>query len=228
MCRRHLTLPAVLLAVAAGAARAADAPPVTALKVQKVGDVTYFRVSFEPPEGLDLSDAAAREGSPGQVRMPGRLPRLVPQDGGAAAVYLDMTLPARGGPASVDFTGKVTGRDPARLLLMYPTRPPRGDRPADAGPAWAAALRERAWAEVPVTLDFGKAEVLAADPPWANKLWAAAQARHFAALEALAPGFGFYGFARAAAERKYGVRAPALAAPPAEGGDPLSRLYEMT
>src|SRR5437660_142119 len=114
MCRRRLPLLAVLVVFAAGAARAADAPPITALKVQKVGDVTYFRVSFKLPDALDLPDTAAWERSPGRARMLGRLPRLVPQDGGAAAVYLEMTPPARLPPATLDFTGKVTGGSPAR------------------------------------------------------------------------------------------------------------------
>ncbi|MFO0968729.1 MAG: hypothetical protein U0793_24495, partial [Gemmataceae bacterium] len=110
------------------------------------------------------------------------------------------------------FIGKATGAK-ARFLLLYPTAAP--PRKKDA-PSLAEALAERnAWQEVPITIDFSKAERtegrvarLAKAIPGANDLegrWAVDQAVAFAILEWQTPEFGFYGLAREALGRRYDV-----------------------
>src|SRR5262249_30346592 len=83
--------------------------------------------------------------------------------------------------------------------------------------------RPAGWVEVNVELDLDKAEKLprvtdnrlpeSSRTPGRNDLeglWASAQAARFAALEAQSPEFTFYGFARRATGRKYGVPVPSL------------------
>src|SRR5262249_46832983 len=104
------------------------------------------------------------------------------------------------------------------------------------------AQPRRDWVEAPVTLDFDQAEKIPAKEqqraPWIapgrddlEGLWAAAQAARFAVLEALAPECTFYGYARAATGRKYGVATPTLRARAdwaAIGRGEHQRLYDTT
>jgi hypothetical protein len=74
-----------------GELRAADAPPsprVRALRIQRVGDTTYFHVRFEVPADME----GEMEGPNAQTFI--RRPRLVPQDGKTHAVYHRFDTPA--------------------------------------------------------------------------------------------------------------------------------------
>src|SRR5262249_14290708 len=95
------------------------------------------------------------------------------------------------------------------------------------------------WIEVPIELDFSRATSVRA--PWSRNtrqaptrddlegLWAEGQVARFAVLEALAPEFGFYGFACAATGRKYSVLAPYLGGAEKTNREQIHRqLYETT
>jgi hypothetical protein len=211
---------------------AAAPPAVHELRVQPVGDVTYFHVVFATPAGMLPDDEA----------------RLVPQDAQAGhvcrrvATAVVPTVPGtRPGvdtprppvaPQGLEFVGRLSGAGEARFVLLYSTegRPSRLDR--FRPPALRRRPRAR-WAEAAVTLDFAKAtkvdvppearERKASPPPKAeNKprvaptpawpvrndlegLWAVAQAEEFGRLQAEVSEFGFYGFAAQATARKYHV-----------------------
>src|SRR5262249_51334920 len=96
------------------------------------------------------------------------------------------------------------------------------------------------WGEAPLTLDLARAKEVSRpagarrakgplDPDDLEGLWAEAEAARFAVLEVSTGAGGFYGCARTASARKYGVRVPVLATPPVEyaGADPR-RLFELT
>src|SRR5262249_60054914 len=81
--------------------------------------------------------------------------------------------------------------------------------------------RRTGWSELPLTVSFRRDRRI--PPPKGKRdakktpadddlegVWASAQAAAFAVLEAQTSAFGFYGFARHATGRKYGVAAPAL------------------
>jgi hypothetical protein len=145
----------------------------------------------------------------------------------------------------LEFVGKLHGEGKVRLLLLYPIAAPAPKAPranALLGLDWLKAGKQK-WAEVPVELDPAKAVKVAVPPQAARRrqgeaalsandlegLWASAQAGEFARLEALTHDFGFYGFAREATARKYGVAAPPL---PKPAGSPApkvdAQLYELT
>jgi hypothetical protein len=232
---------------------AADPPAVRELRVQTVGDVTYFRVRLTVPGDMDApgltTSGAWVEGG---LRALSRFPQLVPQDRHTRAVYPRLAMPARlpgvvrlAGSEGVEFVGQWSGGAgrPARLLLLYGTgaavAPVAAEKPDDA--ALAALAPRRGAREVPVRLDFAAARRL---PPPARTgprdpaapvadddlegLWAAAQAAAFAVLGAETGVAGVYDFARAATGRKYGVRAPSLVTPPPDVLAGVPRLYEVT
>jgi hypothetical protein len=131
----------------------------------------------------------------------------------------------RGDGPSLKFVGRGGGTGRAKFVLFY-ARVGGGDRYTPV--------------EVPVSVDFDRAGTTPppdasrrpGQPPVADDLegrWAVGRAHQFAVLEAQAPEFGFYGLARAATARRYGVPAPALddRARPA-GRDQYCRLYETT
>jgi hypothetical protein len=204
---------ALLLLNEPGAVAAAEAPRLRELRTQRVGDTIFFHVRFDQP--ADLRGAPFRDWSTVDPRQLTRLPQLVPQDAVTRTVYqrLDSTEERRRNererlPVPVEgleFLGKCTGKGKAKLLLLYPS-----------------SDTQRTWAEAAVELDLDGAEKvdIPADarnrkhdlPPTRSDLeglWATAQAQRFAVLEALTPDFSFYGFAREACARKYGVEVPA-------------------
>lgn len=235
----------------------AEAPRVRELRVQKAGDTTYFHVRFDPPADYQpprLTD----EMRWWDFRRPDltRLPQLVPQDGRTGAVYFRLDLsnwqPGAGRKDPVanglEFVGKVEGKGEAKLLLLYPARTSKkakAETPKKengGGSDLVALLRERgAWGEAEVTLDLARAPTIKLPVEWKRLvseplrdddlegLWAAGQAARFAVLDALAPEFGFYSFARDATARHYRVAAPQL--PRADGFRrdwETRRLYELT
>jgi hypothetical protein len=161
-------------------AQAAKPPTVRELRVQKVGDATYFHVRFEMPR--DLGNESTGE------------PRLVPQDGAARAVYWrpgafplgDSPEGVSGAPAperaveriptpkpkteppqprqpvpveGLEFIGKVwQDKGEVRFLLLYP-RASRLDRlrPLDQRNMGGRV----SWEEIGLTLDLGKAKTVA-------------------------------------------------------------------
>jgi hypothetical protein len=224
------------------AAPAVAAPPeVTSLRRSKAGDITYFTVAFKLPGNLALRvDREPGElPSDGLRHFYGRLPRLVPQDGRSRAVSHLWLNPGHDHPLA--FVGQVgSGDGPARFVLFYPT-----ERQLTADEAKKSSLvphlAVEGWAEERITLDFSKAEVL--DAPLGRPkrtyfpamkddlegLWAAAQARDLALLQAVTPDSGFYSFAIEATRRKYSI--PDMRIPRAERiarEQEPQRLYEMT
>jgi hypothetical protein len=140
--------------------------------------------------------------------------------------------------SELEFVGRAAGLEKARFLLIYPTQ--KKEEPgADAERAKKAPV---GWVETPVTLDLAGARKVAVPaeagtrrpdrPVAADDLegrWAVAQAVRFAVLEAQVRDFGFYGFAREATGRKYGVAALALSTPRTAASGPLDQqLYEIT
>jgi hypothetical protein len=134
--------------------------------------------------------------------------------GKAARGSVDRSLPAPPGEAvpvpaqrpvpapveGLEFVGKATQPARVKLLLLYPRR------------------QGHTWAEVPVTLDLATAQKVAAPPAAQNRqpgqppsadelegLWAVGQMQYFANLETLTSDSGFFGFARDATSRKYGL-----------------------
>src|SRR5262249_47566108 len=141
---------------------------------------------------------------------------------GAAA----QNQPAGPPVGALEFVGKVRDQGRAKFLLLYPLReaqPPNQGKEKAPQARRAGDDRKAAWVEVPLELDFARADKSTApagagrrkpdQPLEANDLeglWAAAQAGYFAVQEALSSDPGFYGFAREVTGRKYGVPAPAL------------------
>ncbi len=221
------------LVLALGTARGADAPQVLQLRVQQVGDETFFHVKLAPPKDCRLPTFLGDfpPATPGTRWQLSRLPKLLPQDDKSTAVAPALGLPHFQQP--LQFAGKLTGKGDAKFLLVYPTE----DRqvPADKESKLDRLLRERTWAEVPLTLDFSKAETVPASklpskvaaivpPDELGRVWAQAEAQRFAVLEASAPDFGFYGFAREAINRKYFVAVKSLKPPAPPAPDNLFRL----
>jgi hypothetical protein len=208
---------------------AAEPPRVLELRTQKVDGTTYFQVRLERPADLRLPTFdTGRPFSDSDRRSFARLPRLVPQDDKARAVYYRHRLTQPG----LNFCGQATGDGKAKFTLLYPL--------TEAEPAkdlsLADLVRSPGMAEVPVEVDFGKAvavPVPKADPDdqHLNRddlrgSWALHQAAYFAVLETQVIDFPFYGFAREATGRKYGVVSPAWVKKSI--GDAEHRLYEIT
>jgi hypothetical protein len=213
--------------------------------VQQVGDATYFHVRFDLPAQMHEAEIKPCPYGEWERRQLALLPQLVPQDGKTSAVYQRLDLPhfrpAVGLDAEpeaapikgLEFAGKLHGSGAARFLLIYPTtdkeKPPPGIKNKDL----AEALRPSCWRETPIQLDFAAVKPM---PPSDGKsksnlalLWAQAQAGRLALLEALAPDFGFYGFACAATGRKYGVPDPVLEGERKKGDDPVHRrMLDLT
>jgi hypothetical protein len=246
---------AALLAILGSGSLSAAEPKVRGLRSQRVGDTTYFHVSLEAPPEMRVPQVTAAVGWSMPARRDlARLPRLVPQDGKTSAVYhrleipgdrpaatpLDRPLPVTG----LEFVGKCRGEGPAQFLLLYPTEEENVPHPAkdQSNDARSTAPRRRGWAEVRLTLDFTAAQNVPPpdrtgkrpqqQPPSRDdleRLWAAGQAAQFAVLQAQAPEFGFYSFAREATGRKYGVPVRTIGASFTSNRELVHReLYETT
>src|SRR5262245_25012240 len=236
------------------AIRAAETPHVLHVRTQAVGDRTYFHVRLEPP--ADMEDVRLEVGPYSEMQRwkLAWLPQLVPQDKQTRAVYQRLAiphyrptvgfdadsrtpLPVRG----LEFVGQVRGHGKAKFLLLYPKKKPPVNAHAKDDEVLAEILKRYPtdWIEVPVELDFSRATVVKAprardlrQAPMRQDLeglWAEGQVARFAVLEALAPEFGFYGFACAATGRRYGVRAPYLGGAEKTNREQIHRqLYETT
>src|SRR5260370_14815834 len=222
-----------------------EAPKIQLLRLQQVGDSTYFHVRFDVPDDLQKQEILPGPYGEWDRRRLALTPRLVPQDQKTAAVYQRLELPhfrpavefqeKENQPVKgLEFVGKLPGTGKARFLLLYPTdvkeKPPAGIKNKEL----AELLRTPGWVEAPVELDFAKArEVPAFKEGEKNlnleRLWAEAQATRLAILEAQAPEFGFYGFACAATGRKYGVPDPVLEGDRKKGEDQVHRrMLDLT
>ena len=240
--RRSLRLLATIVAsmlwTSSGGA-AEGTPRVRILHTQRSGDTTYFHVRFDAPG--DMRVPAIQPGPYGEWerRRLALLPRLIPQDGKTSAVYQRFDLPHfkpavqfddKDKPQAIkglEFVGKVRGAGSARLLLLHPTsdkdKPPAGIRDKEL----AELLRPPRWVETPIELDFSSAT--SARGSALEPLWAQAQASWLAVQEALAPEFGFYGFACAATGRKYAVLDPVLEGERKKGEDHVHRrMLDLT
>ena len=156
----------------------AAAPEVNELRVQRVGDTTYFHVRFARPKDM-ANDGEAR---------------LVPQDKGASHVYRRVEdRPAAMGPPppdpgqpieepdvkpeietprarlpkaprppvsvrGIEFVGRLHGKGETAFVLVYTTEP----RPSRLDRLGLIRARPRVrWMETPLTLDFDKAKTIA-------------------------------------------------------------------
>ncbi|HEY1381225.1 MAG TPA: hypothetical protein VGF55_30780 [Gemmataceae bacterium] len=220
---RALALTAAGLLGLAPAAGAADPPKLRDLRTQAVNGVTYFRVQFDRPADLwapPVLIAPAWSGGSTPDRM-AHIPRLVPQDDRAR----DVAFLNEDAAAAFTFFGRSSAAGPARFLLLYA----HTDREDRLHPEEAA-----------VELDFSQAVAVPIPTgrrtpdrlPAADDLeggWAVAQADRFAALEAQSPEFGFYGFAKAAVGRRYGIRVPHMTGRDFDRrSHEYERLYELT
>ncbi len=228
--RSHLLVLTLPVFLTSASLQAAAPPAVRELRIQQVGDSTYFHVQFATPPQMT----------------PGGEARLVPQDKEARHVCRRVADPrGMGGPPqgmpmrpfdkkSVDrpggqppaaprqpvpvdgleFMGRLHGKGEMNFVLLYPVerRMPR------LGIFRSPLLRGQPgvdWVEAPIALDFGKARKVA--PPAEDRkgqwpvrddlegLWAAAQIDEFGRLQSEVSEFGFYGFAIQATARKYHV-----------------------
>jgi hypothetical protein len=175
-----LALPAFLvLGSSAAPLRAADAPAVRALRMQQVGDITYFHVQFAMPKQM--------------TPMPGQGARLVPQDGQASHVCRRVAdergqgprpgtmpgeilerksdAPPSGRPApttrrpvpvdGLEFTGRLRGQGEVKFVLFW-TVENRGMPLFNRFRSPRVRSQPRVdWVEAPVVLDFRKAEKVA-------------------------------------------------------------------
>jgi hypothetical protein len=224
----RIVLPLFLLAQFIPTSSAADAPIVQKLDVQRVGDITYFRVALGVPSDAvhprySVVDVSTYH-SPSELReVLSRFPRLVSRDGNTRVIYRRHSAHPRWSPYPLEFLGQTNREGEVELVLLYL---------AEVKPATK-------WAELPLKLKLPAmkqsepATRSRKDAPAANDLeglWAEGQAQHFAALEAMSEEFGFYGLARESTGRKYNV--PALPFPsllqPARDRDEAMRLYELT
>jgi hypothetical protein len=232
------SIAALVSALGAGPAPAAEPPRVSQLRVQRVGQTTFFEVCFQAPRDLKRFEFSYRvQGTEAGRRLLARLPALVPQDGKASHIYPLVFITQapesliRFPKKTLRFVGRLHGAGKARFLLGYPAvRKEKEKGPMPLLPGWNT---------VPITVDFAAATRVARPRkkgkrplPLRNdlrRLWAVGQAARFAVLEAQAPDFGFYTFARLTTRRKYHVRAWSLVAERDEAPPPDTyRLYEMT
>jgi hypothetical protein len=246
-----------------GCLRAA-APEVRGLRVQQAGDTTYFHVQFARPTALAVGDTA----------------RLVPQDEKASHVYQRVDDPRASGiprdaglgrppvPKSdvgvarprqpvpvegMEFTGRLNGKGEVKFLLIYSSerQPSRLER---FGIPQRRDRSSSRLVELPVTLDFDKAEKIAlpaeakerrADlgektdkktkpPQWPVRddlegLWGVAQIEEFGRLQSEVSEFGFYRFAIQAVSRRYHIPlSPELTNRfgPLRGGQPMGGFLD--
>jgi uncharacterized protein (TIGR03000 family) len=138
-------------------------PRAWELRVQKVGGVTYFHTRVDIPADMRLPDPSPNWQWDGAGRRKlAYQPRLVPQDGKTAAVYLRWPLDDHNivRPAKeldhLEFVGKVQGDGPAVMLLLYPrkTQAEKTKEPPTLGQVLEA---QADWGEIPLLLDFSKA-----------------------------------------------------------------------
>jgi hypothetical protein len=211
--------------------------------MQKVGNTTYFHVSFARPRNMVLPVfSAGQVGTEGYKRALARLPALIPRDARTSHVYL-LPVSSDSAPRPLDFSkdaihfvGRLKDPGQARFQLRYPV-------PANARPAQAGMAPPPSWQAVDVVLSFTEAKTIPLPATKAERaseraiavndlqrLWAAGQASRFAVLEALAPDCSFFPFAREATGRKYRVDASAalVSRAKARPEELQRRLYDMT
>jgi hypothetical protein len=209
---RFLILSAAVLFAISASAIAAEPPQLRELRTQTVNGVTYFRVRFDRPADQWVPGYALTGDDPLGLA---NVPRLVQQDGQTRDVAClpenfnewgqFRRFPADG-DRGLEFIGIRAGSGRAKFILYYPRSTPNRV-PNYFEPA-----------ELPVELSFDNARAVAAPitpaprqpRPAVDDLegwWAVAQAERFAVLEASAPDFGFYGFARAVMARRFQISA---------------------
>lgn len=222
---------------------------VRELRVQQVDDATHFHVQLESPPRLTAFDDARlipqdgkalhvylRENTPGLVAPRGEPSgaESLPGDRGHTPATKDANRPRPPREAApvqgLEFVGKLTGTGEAKFILHYPTETPTARSLIRLR---LLRLPQDNWAEIPITIDFSKAEKVSVpaeatvrraprpaearhrqplDWPARNDLeglWAVAQMQEFGRLRGGVDDNGFYTFAIQASARKHNVPVPA-------------------
>ncbi|MGF1581217.1 MAG: hypothetical protein ACFCD0_17770 [Gemmataceae bacterium] len=195
------------------------------VRVQRTMRGMYFHVRFSPPENLYRGDLSQNSfTSPETAHDIPKLPRLVSHDANTKQVYQqlryfedpeELKKPRDERDQRVDgleFVGKLIKPGRGKFLLVCPigkvVNKGKKDEKQDL----------EGWKQIPVEVDFSKAKkVFPPERPGPRvadgslnrndleALWAYGQANYFAYLNYHSYGHGFFGFARAATGRKYGV-----------------------
>lgn len=179
---------------------------VREIRVQHSGDTTFVLAILRTPDGLQMPIVGPTTSpSEGELRDLAVRPRLVPQEPRGLSVF--RVPESMWTEAGLPFVGRWRGGQPpvtVRCRLLYPV----GEEPSPAGafvPDTRRLMPRRAWRESDVTLDLRRTRT--ADN--LERLWAEAWSAELATLEAQSHGLPFFGLAREALARRYGVRAPA-------------------
>ncbi len=229
--RFAFSLCAATLTVSALAA--ADAPDVRRLDLQRVGDVTYFRVVLDLPSDASRTwpdaNALGEQRSPAELRRLLSLrPRLASLDDATRAVYPLQQGQPRKTSSTIEFLGQVRKPGEAEIVFHYPTETKPEDRPRS--PRWGEQALKLKLPAVNESKPLPRERRAAPGIDDLEGRWAEAQANHFAVLEAMTDGAGFYSLAREATRRKYHVPAKPLKPMTAavQNREEGQRLYEMT
>jgi hypothetical protein len=219
-------------------------PPLSAaevlrLQTQKAGDTTYFRVALRCPARMHLPalESQCRASTEARRHHLALLPQLLPQDDWTAFVCCTLPMPRMDdNPFNLEFVGKVRG-GPARFLLRYPMEREPSEAARQSLAPW---LGKQDWDEVPLTLDFARAERLKPfpnprdkqvepDPGDLEGQWAAARVRQLDALGEQASDGTFFRLARTLMERKYRVQVPGPGRDDSARREKVARaMYETT
>jgi hypothetical protein len=177
---------AVLGVVVLSVARGAPASPVQELRVQRVGEVTYFHLRIEPPKDL-LPEAENPTRGWFTDPVPELTTHLVSPDGKLRLVCQRVdrnarsrvrwegpagTPPVEPGPAAdtvpgqprqpvevrgLEFVGRCDAKGEVKVKLLYPVE---GKRPRVIG-RFVRTPPQPVWKELELTLDLGKAKQVA-------------------------------------------------------------------
>jgi hypothetical protein len=193
-----------LLALAAWTLPSAADIGVREIRIQRDGDVTYVLAvlhSRRPALPIVNTNSGLSEG---ELRDLAVRPRLVPQDQRSLSVYRVLESAGNEATPGLPFVGRWSGGqlpETVRCLLLYPI----GEEPSPDGavaPDTRRLMPRHVWREANVTLDLRRARVV---PDDLDDFWARPGRRNWPRWRR-SHGVPFFGLAREALARRYGVR----------------------